>query len=72
MADTEASSSAAMDITDFVEDLHAPLEGAVINGIASGLQAKGYRTVCWQISNDKGKCADMHVEKVLVRKCDQF
>ena len=66
LCDTGASSSAINSKDDFLPGTFTPTKGVVIKGISSGLEAKGYGTVAWNITDDDGNLIEIQLEKVLL------
>ena len=63
--DTGASSTCTSSRDDFVPGSYVNLEGATINGIASGLTVAGYGTVRWVFHDDNHQPIDVEIDKVL-------
>ena len=63
------SSGASLSATSFKKDYitwtYKVLEGVVISGIASGLEAKGIDLVIYKIKDDDGTRIDLQINKVL-------
>ena len=63
--DSGASSSATPFKTDYIAGTYKILDGVVISGIASGLEAKGIGSVIYKIKDDNGIPIDLQIDKVL-------
>ena len=63
--DTGASSTCTSSRDDFVPGSYVTVEGATINGIASGLTVAGYGTVRWVFHDDNYQPIDVEIDKVL-------
>lgn len=66
LCDTGASSSATNSKDDFLPGTFTPTKGVVIKGITSVLEAKGYGTVAWNITDNDGNLIEIQLEKVLL------
>ena len=63
--DSSASSFATSFKTDYIARTCKELEGVVISGIASGLEAKGIGSVLYKIKDNDGIPIHLQVDKVL-------
>ena len=63
--DTGASLTCTLSKEDFIPDSYVSIEGATINGIASGLSVIGYGTIRWVITDDNGDPIDVEIDRVL-------